>query len=94
MSKAEQKITTFTERHEFYVLRRRSRFELYCEECEAVIDFVGLEDAVLYSHIPTREIVRMTSAGEVHFLETVGGQLFLCRRSLLDKMPAEIAALL
>jgi hypothetical protein len=82
MTKSTKKITTMTRRHEFFVLRRRFRFQLFCEQCDAEKEFVTLDDAVLFSGLATREIVRMTNEGGLHFLETSGGHLFVCSESL------------
>ena len=71
-----------TRRHEFYVLRRRLRFQLFCEQCDAENEFVTLDDAVLFSGLAAREIVRMANERELHFLETSGGHLFVCSESL------------
>ena len=82
MTKSTKKITTMTRRHEFFVLRRRFRFQLFCEQCNADKEFVSLDDAVLFSGLATRDIVRMTNEGKLHFLETSGGHLFICQKSL------------
>ena len=38
-----------------------------------------------------REIVRLTNEGELHFLETSGGHLFICQKSLSANESAELA---
>ena len=40
-------MTTAARRHEIFVVRRRQRFELFCEQCAAVAKFVTLDSAVL-----------------------------------------------
>ena len=85
MIKNAKKIKAVTRRHEFFVMRRRLRFQLYCEQCAADREFVSLDDAVLFSGFATREIVRLAETGELHFLETSGGHLFVCRKSLTEK---------
>ena len=85
MSETAKKITAVTRRHEHFVLRRRLRFQLFCEQCGGDEEFVSLDDAVLFSGLGTRELVRLTEAGELHFLETSGGHLFVCRKSLNEK---------
>ena len=82
MIKNAKKITAVTRCHEYFVLRRRLRFQLFCEQCAADKEFVSLDDAVLFSGLATREIVRLTNEGELHFLETSGGHLFVCGESL------------
>ena len=82
MIKSTKKITAITRRREFFVLRRRLRFQLFCERCAGEKEFVTLDDAVLFSGLATREIVRLAEAGELHYLESSGGHLFVCRDSL------------
>jgi len=82
MTKSTKKITAVTRRHEFFVLRRRVRFQLFCEQCRAEGEFVTLDDAVLFSGYATREIVRLAEAGGLHYLESSGGHLFICQNSL------------
>ncbi len=86
MSKTAKKITAITRRHEYFVLRRRLRFQLFCEQCGDDEEFVSLDDAVLFSGLGTREVVRLTETGRLHFLETSGGHLFVCRTSLNEKI--------
>jgi len=86
MSKTAKKITAITRRHEYFVLRRRLRFQLFCERCGGDEEFVSLDDAVLFSGLGTREVVRLTEEGGLHFLETSGGHLFVCRTSLNEKI--------
>lgn len=89
MSISSKKITTVTRRrHEFFVLRRRFKFNLFCEKCEAESEFITIDDAVLFSGLTTREIVRRVEINEIHFLETVGGHLFVCQTSLEEKATA------
>ena len=82
MSETAKKITAVTRRHEHFVLRRRLRFQLFCEQCGGDEEFVSLDDAVLFSGLGTREVVRMTEDGRLHYLETSGGHLFVCGESL------------
>ena len=80
MTKSTRKITAVTRRYEFFVLRRRLRFQLFCEQCAREEEFVALDDAVLFSGLATRELVRLIEAGELHYLETSGGHLFVCQK--------------
>ena len=82
MSETAKKITAVTRRHEHFVLRRRLRFQLFCEQCGGDEEFVSLDDAVLFSGLGTRVVVRMTEEGRLHYLETSGGHLFVCGESL------------
>ena len=85
MTKSASKITATARRYEFFVLRRRLRFQLFCEQCAREEEFVALDDAVLFSGLATRELVRLIEAGELHYLETSGGHLFVCQKSLFIK---------
>ncbi len=82
MTKSAKNITAAARRHEYFVLRRRLRFQLFCEQCGSDEEFVSLDDAVLFSGLATREVVRLSETGELHYLETSGGHLFICRKSL------------
>jgi hypothetical protein len=89
--KSAKRITTAARRHEIFVVRRRQRFDLFCEQCAVLAEFVAIDDAVLFSGFATREIVRLVEAGNLHFLETSGGHLFICQKSLAAKQAAEIS---
>ncbi len=82
MIKSAKNIAAATRQHEFFVLRRRQRFQLFCEHCGTDREFVSLDDAVLFSGISTREIVRLVEKGNLHYLESSGGHVFVCRKSL------------
>ena len=82
--RAKKNITVTRRRHEFFVLRRRFRINLFCEQCAADGEFVSLDDAVLFSGITTREIVNRVEMNEIHFLETIGGHLFVCSNSVKE----------
>ncbi len=82
MTKSAKKIAAATRRHEFFLVRRRLRFQLFCEQCAADKEFVSLDDAVLFSGLSTRKILRLVETERLHFLESSGGHLFVCRHSL------------
>lgn len=75
-------------RAEFFVYRRRFGFEYFCEDCQAESHFVSLEDAMLLCDLTMREIVRRADAREIHFLESTGGHLVVCQKSLPGKKAA------
>ncbi|MDQ4121320.1 MAG: hypothetical protein M3209_07730 [Acidobacteriota bacterium] len=94
MTISAKKITAITRRrHEFFVLRRRLRFQLFCEQCNAEREFVALDDAVWFSRLTTREIVRQAENREIHFLESLGGHLFICEKSISEKISIQLAQL-
>ena len=84
MSETAKKIAAVTRSHEHFVLRRRLRFQLLCEQCDGEEEFVSLDDAVMFSGLGTREVVRRTETGGLHFLETSGGHIFVCSESLRE----------
>ncbi len=91
MSKTAKNTTAVTRRHEYFVMRRRFRFQLFCEQCGGDEEFVSLDDAVLFSGLATRELVQMTNEDKLHFLETSGGHLFICQKSLSANKLAALA---
>ncbi len=50
-----------------------------------------IDDAVLFSGLTTRQIVRLVEQSEIHFLETIRGHLFVCRQSLQEKEAVVLA---
>ena len=80
-----KKLLVTRRRVEFFVLRRRFGFEQFCDGCGTESRFVALEDAMLFSNLSIREIVRRADAGEIHFLESLGGYLVICEKSLPEK---------
>ena len=83
--KTSKNIASAARSHEFFVLRQRERFELFCEQCGTNAQFAAIDDAVLFSGLATREIVRLAEDGSLHSLETAGGHLFICRESLAER---------
>lgn len=85
-----KKLLITRRRTEFFVLRRRFGFEHFCSTCGAESRFVSLEDAMLLSNLTMREIVRRADRGEFHFLESGGGFLVVCRKSLPENVAAPL----
>ncbi len=80
--KSVKNLAAATRRHEFFVVRQRQRYQLFCEKCDADTEFVSVDDAVLFSGFATREIVGLVDNGKLHFRETTGGHLFVCQTSI------------
>ena len=80
-----KKFLITSRRAEFFIFRRRFFFEQFCEACGAESRFLSLEDARLFSDLTMREIVRRADGGEIHFLESLGGHLVICEKSLPEK---------
>ena len=68
---------------------RRSQPEAWCERCGATVGMLLPEDAAVLSNTTAREIYRRVEKGEVHFVETREGGLFICCRTIgLDQTAA------
>ena len=83
------KVLVTHRRFEFFVLRRRLTFQMFCAACGAGSDFVSVEDAVLITKLSTREIVRLADCDAIHFTESIGGHLFICCQSLHEREKRE-----
>jgi hypothetical protein len=53
-----------------------------CEQCTREVVMLSPEAAAALFETTARVIFRLIEAGELHFLETVGGGLLVCRNSL------------
>lgn len=82
MNETNKNLANAARRHEFFVLRRRQSFQLFCDGCAAESKFVSLDDAVLFSGLAAREIVRLAEAGALHYVESSGGHLFVCQKTI------------
>lgn len=54
----------------------------WCASCGAKVVLVTAEEAARLSGVTAREIFRRVEAGRLHFVETCGGGLLVCRESL------------
>jgi hypothetical protein len=84
------KVLITRRRFEFFVLRRRLKFEMFCPACGAETDFVALDEAVAISALTMRVIVRLSDAGAIHFLESSSGHLFVCQKSLPEMQSSKL----
>ncbi len=50
---------------------------------------LSLDDAVDFSRLPVRELIRQTESGAVHAIETASGHLLVCQNSLKDDFQGE-----
>ncbi len=68
------------------VIRRAGKVtRAWCPECEAETQMITPEEAAFVAKVNTRTIYRWLEVGEIHFLETYGGLVLLCSRSLLAR---------
>lgn len=79
-----KKILVTTVSHEILIARvnNKSEFREFCDGCSAETKMLTVDEAVSFSGVSTFEILRRLQEREVHFLETDGGHLFVCKNSL------------
>jgi len=71
------------ERHSFLTVRPvHSPINLWCDECNMTVAMVTPERAALLTHTTPRMIYRKVENNELHFVETIEGELFVCYRCL------------
>lgn len=63
--------------------KRNSTTQSWCEGCGRQVKLVTLEMIAIVTGLSVRSVFRMLEAGEIHFLETPNGSLFICLDSLL-----------
>ncbi len=62
-------------------LRRKAKIA-WCDRCKAKTVMLAPNEAAAHLQITTREIFRLTEAGDVHCSKTETGELLVCRNSL------------
>jgi excisionase family DNA binding protein len=79
-----QRTTEITiERRRSVVTRRTTKRKLsYCPICARESEFVTPEAAAALASVTARTIYRWLENGKLHFMETPGGELFICSESL------------
>lgn len=78
-----QKTVIKVETHKFLVVRPvHSPINLWCDECLLTVPMVTPERAAVLVNATPRIIYRRVENGELHFVETDEGELFICSRSL------------
>jgi len=71
---------TIEQRHRTTV-RLRPR-EAWCVDCAAQSQMISTDEAAWLLQTTARALFRRVEAGELHFRETEGGALLICRASL------------
>lgn len=86
-----KKILITTESQEVFILRmnENSNIRGFCADCEKEIRFLTLDEAVNFSALPTRELIRQVERGAVHSVETASGHLLICRNSLEQSLKGD-----
>lgn len=78
-----QKRVVKVETHKFFVIRpTNSPINCWCDECCLTVPMVTPERAAVLMQTTPRIIYRQIENGELHFIETDKGDLFVCCRCL------------
>ena len=81
MKKRTARITVETER--LLVIRRSpTSGDGWCNQCEAPVKLIRLEEAAAIAGASQRAIFRWAEAGEIHFTETADGKVMFCLNSI------------
>lgn len=79
-----KKILLTRELHEVVIVRSRGkRFSIPCDMCQTESDFISLDEAVKFSGVGTREILKLVDKGLIHSFETPDGIIYVCASSVL-----------
>lgn len=74
---------TLEKRQRVTIRLRRRLIEVWCGECAAEVQMMPPETAAALAGTTTRSIYRQVEAGGLHFVETEGGAVLICRNSLI-----------
>lgn len=78
-----KKIFLKRELHEVVIVRSRGRrFLIPCDACQTDSDFISLNEAVRFSGVGTREILKLIDKGLIHSFETPDGIIYVCAPSV------------
>jgi excisionase family DNA binding protein len=72
-----------TETHEIWVLRRRGASRRLCGQCVREAQMLTPHEAAVLRGVSQLTVYRWVESGRLHFIETPGGELFVCLASLL-----------
>ena len=64
------------------IRRSRRAVDRWCHACRANVEMIGIDEAAAIAGISQRAVFHLAEAGEIHFMETAGGQALFCIRSL------------
>jgi hypothetical protein len=67
------------------IRKRRQEIAAWCKQCDSEVLMFVPEAVAEYEHTTIRSIYRRVENGELHFLETIEGELFICCQSLKPK---------
>lgn len=83
MKKRTARITVETER--WLVINRSHVLEGWCDECEANVKLIGIEEAAAIANASQRALFRWAEAGQIHFTETDEGRVMFCINSVSSR---------
>ncbi|MBL8169929.1 MAG: hypothetical protein JNJ50_17350 [Acidobacteria bacterium] len=58
----------------------------WCESCGAAVGMIAAEKAAILCQCTRRQIYRWIEAGEIHFTELLDGSVWVCGKSLAQKI--------
>jgi hypothetical protein len=76
------KIITIETHRQIWIQSRRKTLVAWCGACRAETLMLMPEQAAIVYRTTQREIFRQIENGELHFVETKNGALFVCRKAL------------
>jgi hypothetical protein len=85
MMAKKQKIITIETRQQIFIRSRRQPLVVWCEACGMNTLMFVPEQAAALCGTTERKLFRQIENGELHFIETKNGQLFVCSNSLPQK---------
>jgi hypothetical protein len=78
-----RKATITVETERLLIIRRSPHtVDHWCHACQAEVKMIRIDEAAAIAGISQRTVFHLAEAGEIHFMETVGGQTLFCLRSL------------
>ena len=78
-----RRIEMVVEQDEIILVRRRGKaVRLWCNQCEAQVSMLRVEDARTVAQTTSRTIYRWIEAGKLHFAESDKGLVLICAQSL------------
>jgi hypothetical protein len=63
--------------------RQSTNMVVWCETCACLTRMLTVDEAAVVARSTSREIYRRVEAGELHFMETPEGSLFICFESIV-----------
>ena len=85
-----KKATITVETERLSVIRRSRRaVDRWCHACRANVEMIGIDEAAAIAGISQRAVFHLAETGEIHFMETLGGQALFCISSVSKQKPRD-----